>query len=112
MIGSTNLSISENKKVRKPRPKKAGESFKLTKKKALVGGVLIVGGIIGLIAYLKHLKKKVNVTTLVKLVGLRQPTVTFHINQLVKRGMLRKTKAGRNVYCQVHKKCDNCPLFA
>lgn len=62
--------------------------------------------------YLKNLKKKANVTSLVKLVGLRQPTVTFHINQLVKRGFVRKIKVGRNVYCQVHKKCDNCPLFA
>jgi DNA-binding transcriptional ArsR family regulator len=56
-------------------------------------------------------QKKINITDLVNLTKLRQPTVTFHVNQLAKRGIVKKIKAGREVYCQVHKKCDNCPLF-
>ena len=57
-------------------------------------------------------KPKVNVTTLVNLTGLRQPTVSFHINQLLKRGIIKKYKDGRNVYCQVIQKCRSCPLFS
>ncbi|MFC1711341.1 winged helix-turn-helix domain-containing protein [Patescibacteria group bacterium] len=62
--------------------------------------------------YLKEKKgQKVNISSLVKLTKLRQPTVTFHVNKLAKKGIVKKYKAGREVFCQVHKKCDNCPLF-
>lgn len=60
--------------------------------------------------YLKK-KGKAKVSSLVKLLGLRQPTVSFHINKLVKRGLVKKVRVGREVYCQLHKKCDPCPLF-
>ena len=59
----------------------------------------------------KKKRKKFNLNFLVKLTGLRQPTVTFHVNKLVKRGLVKKIKVGREVYCQAHKKCDDCPLF-
>lgn len=63
----------------------------------------------------EFLKKKrgqrTNVSSLVKLTSLRQPTVTFHINKLAKRGLVKKHKVGREVYCQIHKKCDDCSLF-
>jgi DNA-binding transcriptional ArsR family regulator len=60
--------------------------------------------------YLKK-KGKATVSSLVKFLGLRQPTVTFHLNQLKKRGLVKKVRVGREVYCQLHKKCDPCPLF-
>ncbi|OGY22680.1 MAG: hypothetical protein A2126_01235 [Candidatus Woykebacteria bacterium GWB1_45_5] len=63
----------------------------------------------------EHLKKsgeKTTVSSLVKLTVLRQPTVTFHLKELAKRRLVRRYKAGRNVYYQTHKNCRNCPLFA
>jgi len=62
----------------------------------------------------EHLKKseeKTTVSSLVKLTNLRQPTVTFHLQELAKRGLVRRYRAGRNVYYQIHKNCRNCPLF-
>ncbi|OGD53319.1 hypothetical protein A3J78_00150 [Candidatus Beckwithbacteria bacterium RBG_13_35_6] len=60
----------------------------------------------------KRGKLKTTISDLVKLTKLRQPTVTFHVNKLAKKGIVKKLKVGRQVYCQTHKKCDNCPLFA
>ena len=54
--------------------------------------------------------KKYDVSDLVKMTGLKQPTVTFHLNQLAKAGLVKKTKEGRNVYTTVTKLCDGCPL--
>ena len=54
---------------------------------------------------------RVTVNNLVKLTSLRQPTVTFHINQLSKKGLLKKSKVGRFVFCQLHQRCHPCPLF-
>jgi len=61
----------------------------------------------------EHLKKKgkTTVSSLVRLLKLRQPTVSFHLNKLAKRGLVKKQRVGREVYCQLHKKCDDCPLF-
>lgn len=62
----------------------------------------------------EHLKKngeKATVSSLVELTSLRQPTVTFHLQELARRGLVRRYKAGRNVYYQAHKNCRNCPLF-
>lgn len=56
-------------------------------------------------------KPRSTISKLVKLTGLRQPTVTFHINALCEEGLVKKSKAGRNVLCQTCQKCDNCPLF-
>jgi DNA-binding transcriptional ArsR family regulator len=60
--------------------------------------------------YLKT-KQRSTVSELVRLTTLRQPTVTFHINQLAKCGFVKKIKDGRNVFCQIRKKCPDCPLF-
>ncbi len=62
--------------------------------------------------YLKTNGHLTNISDLVKLVGLSQPTVTFHVNQLVKAGLLKKDKVGRNIYCKVqhHRVCKTCPL--
>lgn len=44
---------------------------------------------------------------------LRQPTVTFHVNQLTKLGLVNKEKKGREVYCQLSEGCDpSCVLFS
>ncbi len=37
---------------------------------------------------IKDAKEKTDVSDLVKLTGLKQPTVTFHINQLTKAGLV------------------------
>lgn len=54
---------------------------------------------------------KIDVTNLVKLTKLRQPTVTFHINALVKVGLVKKVKEGRNVYLTLAPHCADCPLY-
>lgn len=61
--------------------------------------------------YLKH-NSNITISHLVKLVGLTQPTVTFHINKLIKVGLVRKRKIGRRVYCRTenHRACEDCPL--
>ncbi|MDO8608951.1 MAG: winged helix-turn-helix domain-containing protein [bacterium] len=65
--------------------------------------------------YLRSLKKKklAAIKDLVRIVKLSQPTVTFHVNQLVKSGILEKEKVGRNTYCMVRQmnNCSNCVLF-
>lgn len=61
--------------------------------------------------FLNREKKGVKVGDLVNLTGLTQPTVTYHIKRLVKVGIVKKKKMGRQVCCLVCKKCDNCPLF-
>ncbi|PIY95575.1 MAG: hypothetical protein COY66_06485 [Candidatus Kerfeldbacteria bacterium CG_4_10_14_0_8_um_filter_42_10] len=65
-----------------------------------------------LFQYLKKTKKPATVSQLVNLLALRQPTVTFHINQLAKLDLIKKEQVGREVYCQISRKCNHCPLFA
>lgn len=50
------------------------------------------------------------VSDLVKATGLRQPTVTFHINELEKAGLISKKKVGREVVCEICCKCPKCPV--
>lgn len=61
--------------------------------------------------YLKKQEKKVNISSLVRLVSLRQPTVSFHVDQLTKCGLIKKYKSGREVFCKINQRCDNCPVF-
>jgi DNA-binding MarR family transcriptional regulator len=61
--------------------------------------------------YLLVNKDGVKVNDLVKLTNLKQPTVTFHINQLVKKKLVLKSKLGREVVCRLNIKCVNCPLL-
>lgn len=63
--------------------------------------------------YLKGHPVKVTVSELVKLTQLRQPTVTFHINQLSKAGLVKKERSGREVFCTLRNGCgDKCMLFS
>lgn len=55
---------------------------------------------------------KIDISDLAKLTDLRQPTVTFHVNQLVKAGLLKKSKSGRNVYVSLSIRCPHCPLYS
>ncbi|OGD61952.1 hypothetical protein A2160_01150 [Candidatus Beckwithbacteria bacterium RBG_13_42_9] len=73
--------------------------------------VLAVKSRFTLFEYLKKSGKK-TVNELVNLLGLRQPTVTFHLNFLAKERMIKKIKVGREVFCQINKRCQNCPLFS
>ncbi|MEK7127156.1 MAG: winged helix-turn-helix domain-containing protein [Patescibacteria group bacterium] len=57
-------------------------------------------------------KGKVDISKLEKIIGLRQPTITFHVNQLVKAGLLQKSKSGRNVFVTTSIHCTNCPLYS
>jgi len=61
--------------------------------------------------YLKKHKKGTTISELVDVVNLRQPTVTFHIQRLIERGIVKTEKKGREVYCYAYKKCSRCPLF-
>lgn len=62
--------------------------------------------------YLLQNRKRVNVSDLIDVVKLQQPTVTFHVNALVRVGIVKKYKKGRQVFCETYKKCANCPLFS
>ncbi|MDO8560581.1 MAG: metalloregulator ArsR/SmtB family transcription factor [bacterium] len=56
--------------------------------------------------------KNSSVSSLVKLTGLRQPTVTFHLNQLQNAGLITKNRVGKNVFCRLSAHCAHCPLYA
>ncbi|MDD5109749.1 MAG: metalloregulator ArsR/SmtB family transcription factor [Patescibacteria group bacterium] len=61
--------------------------------------------------YLRKLRGKATVSKLVELTGLRQPTVTFHVNALAEAGLVKKTRVGKNVFCRLQEQCADCPLF-
>ena len=57
--------------------------------------------------YLSLLKvKKADENTITKLVDLKQPTVNYHLNSMVKSGLLTKTAKGKNAYFSIN---TNCP---
>ncbi|OGG07380.1 hypothetical protein A2872_03610 [Candidatus Gottesmanbacteria bacterium RIFCSPHIGHO2_01_FULL_42_12] len=60
---------------------------------------------------LKSNDRRYDVSTLVEITGLKQPTVTFHINRLAKAGLVKKIREGRNVYAIAVRKCADCPLY-
>jgi DNA-binding transcriptional ArsR family regulator len=61
---------------------------------------------------LKREKNGLLVSELVGFTKLRQPTVSFHVNELVAHGLAEKSRRGREVCCRARKKCRHCPLFA
>lgn len=61
--------------------------------------------------FIKHARKKITISNLVKLTSLRQPTVTFHVNKLEEAGLLKKHKVGRTVVCERTIVCAGCPLY-
>jgi len=62
------------------------------------------------------LKNGVNlsVSQLAERLGLKQPTVTYHLKQMEENGLLRSSKKGHFVYYQVNEVCPqtlkNCIL--
>lgn len=61
--------------------------------------------------YLLSNKEGVKVNDLVELTGLKQPTVTFHVNKLSRRGLVKKIKQGRDVICFLNIRCTDCPFL-
>jgi ArsR family transcriptional regulator len=45
------------------------------------------------------------VTEITKMLGLRQPTVSYHLKQMQEQGLLAKRKEGRKVYFFVEMAC-------
>ncbi|OGG04937.1 hypothetical protein A2Z33_06600 [Candidatus Gottesmanbacteria bacterium RBG_16_52_11] len=60
---------------------------------------------------IKDSKGRVNISMLAENIALTQPTVTFHIDQLSKAGLVKKVKSGRDVYCEINKRCSHCIVF-
>lgn len=64
-----------------------------------------------ILEFIKKAKKGVNISKLVEFTKLRQPTVTFHINNLEKVGLIEKKRVGREVICSMKiPLCVGCPL--
>ena len=61
--------------------------------------------------YLEKANKGVNISELVKIIGLKQPTVTFHVNKLAKVNLIKKKKSGRVTFCSISPRCNNCLLI-
>ncbi|OGG14565.1 hypothetical protein A2773_02145 [Candidatus Gottesmanbacteria bacterium RIFCSPHIGHO2_01_FULL_39_10] len=74
-------------------------------------GVLSTKSRFDIFSRLKTNKGDVTVSTLVTMLKLRQPTVSFHVEELVKIGLVKKEKSGREVHLAAVKKCSDCPLF-
>lgn len=62
--------------------------------------------------YLRDNDKGVSVNRLVKLTSLKQPTVTFHLNELERKGLVKKERNGKEVFCYLKQNCAACPLFS
>jgi len=45
------------------------------------------------------------VSELTAMLGLRQPTVSYHLKQMERKGLLASKKEGRNVYYSVKVEC-------
>lgn len=64
----------------------------------------------------KYLVKtpKATVSELVKLVGLTQPTVSYHLKDMAENGLLHSEKVGKEVFYSLDKNCphydDECVL--
>lgn len=62
------------------------------------------------------LKQKVSLTVseLTNILGLRQPTVTYHLKQMEENGLLKSHKKGHFVYYEINETCPqtkiNCIL--
>jgi predicted transcriptional regulator len=62
-------------------------------------------------SYLLKSHKDNNINDIVSFAHLRQPTVTFHINELEKAGLIKKQKKGREVIIKVERKCADCVMY-
>jgi len=62
--------------------------------------------------YIRNRKNGATVNQIAEYIHLRQPTVTFHLNELAERKLIKKHKEGKCVYCKTHIRCkNNCPLY-
>ncbi len=60
---------------------------------------------------LKKANGPLSISALVQYLHLRQPTVSFHINQMADVGIIGKKRKGTTILCYLHKRCETCPLF-
>jgi DNA-binding transcriptional ArsR family regulator len=54
-----------------------------------------------------HEKGPETVSNVVKIAGLRQPTVSYHLRDMEKKGLLSARKSGKEVYYSVNDQCRN-----
>lgn len=62
--------------------------------------------------FLKDKTDGVTVGNLARITHLRQPTVTFHLNEMEKNGILKKKRIGKEVFCILKLNCVTCPLLS
>lgn len=48
-----------------------------------------------------------NVSEITNFVGLRQPTVSYHLKGMIESGLLSKQQKGKQVYFSVNKTCPH-----
>jgi ArsR family transcriptional regulator, arsenate/arsenite/antimonite-responsive transcriptional repressor len=65
-----------------------------------------VGSRLKIYTYLEKKGTK-NVTQITKRIGLRQPTISYHLGQMEKSGLLDKEQKGKEVYYSARKICPH-----
>lgn len=57
----------------------------------------------------KYLREKGSATVgeVVDYIDLKQPTVSYHLNEMKKGGLLSSTKKGKEVYYTINSKCPH-----
>lgn len=48
-----------------------------------------------------------NVSEITKYIGLKQPTVSYHLSEMLKAGLLSKKTVGKEVYYSVNSSCPH-----
>ncbi len=48
-----------------------------------------------------------NVSEITEFIGLRQPTVSYHLKEMYESGLLSKTQKGKSVYYSVNSVCPH-----
>jgi len=66
-----------------------------------------VGSRMAIYKYLRQ-HDKVGVAAIVEHVGLTQPTVSYHLNEMKNSGILESTRDGKEVYYKIS---DTCKIF-
>lgn len=64
------------------------------------------------LAMLEHLSHGAMATVgeLARVTGLRQPTVSWHVKQLLRTGLVRIVRQGRSAFVELDPRCESCPL--
>lgn len=65
-----------------------------------------VGSRLKIYTYLEKKGSK-NVTEITNRIGLKQPTISYHLTQMEKTGLLSKEQKGKEVFYTVGKKCKH-----